>query len=95
MPLLDRVDAVFAGEILAGEEKLEVLPVVVADDHRGRDIAGICIVSIGQQLPGLVDCVDAVFAGLVHAREEKLELLPSSLPTVTGAETLPGVPSSP
>jgi hypothetical protein len=42
------VDAVFAGEILAGEEKLEVQPSAEADGHRGRDIAGNGVVHIGQ-----------------------------------------------
>ena len=54
MPLLGNhsVDAVLAGEVPTGEEKLEVQPPAEADDHGARHITGSSGVPVGQQPAG-------------------------------------------
>src|SRR5271156_3017948 len=53
------VDAVLTGEVLTGEEKLEVQPTAEPDDHWVRNITESSGVPIGQQLAVLVHSVDA------------------------------------
>src|SRR6266480_152353 len=70
----DSVDAVGIGDVLTGEEKLELQPPAEADDHGVRNITGSSGIPVGQQFAVLVHSVDAVLTGCVPTGAKKSQL---------------------
>ena len=88
------VDPVLAGAFCPANRKLKSLHPPNPTSRAG-DVSRGSAVAVGEQLAARVHGVDPVLAGRVLPGEQELELQPSAESDLTGAETFPGLPSSP